>query len=86
MSSVLPYYGKNVPAEQLRIDTGTSLGGSSAGDILRAAEKHGLEGHGYKTDASELMAIEVPAILHWNHDHFVVFEGFKRQHKAGVIY
>lgn len=78
MSSVLLYYGKNVPAEQLRIDTGTSLGGSSAGDILRAAEKHGLEGHGYKTDATELMAIEVPAILHWNHDHFVVFEGFKR--------
>lgn len=78
LSSVLLYYGKNVPAEQLRIDTGTSLGGSSAGDILRAAEKHGLEGHGYKTDATELMALEVPAILHWNHDHFVVFEGFKR--------
>ena len=78
LSSVLLYYGKNVPAEQLRIDTGTSLGGSSAGDILRAAEKYGLEGHGYKTDATELMALQVPAILHWNHDHFVVFEGFKR--------
>ena len=78
MSSVLLYYGKNVPAEQLRIDTGTSLGGSSAGDILRAAEKYGLEGHGYKTDANELMSLSVPAILHWNHDHFVVFEGFKR--------
>ncbi|MBQ3868836.1 MAG: ATP-binding cassette domain-containing protein [Clostridia bacterium] len=78
LASVLLFFGRSVPADQLRADTRTSLGGSSAGDLMRAAEKYGLGCHGYKLDASELRTLKAPAIIHWNDDHFVVFEGFKR--------
>lgn len=77
LAMVLAYFGKELPLEQLRIETGVSRDGSNAANLMRCAREHGLECHGYRKEPEALAKLEPPCIIHWNFDHFVVFEGFK---------
>ena len=77
LSMVFAYFGKHLPLEQMRIETGVSRDGCNAGNIMRAAKKYGFECHGYRKEPADLKTIETPCIIHWNFNHFVVFEGFK---------
>jgi NHLM bacteriocin system ABC transporter peptidase/ATP-binding protein len=77
LSMILRFYGKYVPLEQMRIECGVSRDGSSAKNILLAAGKFGLETHGYRKSLAKLLELEPPCIIHWNFNHFVVWEGKK---------
>lgn len=77
LAMVLAYFGKELPLEQLRIETGVSRDGSNAANLMRCAREHGLECHGYRKEPEALAKLEPPCIIHWNFDHFVVFEGFQ---------
>lgn len=77
LSMIFSYFGKYMPLTQLRVETGVSRDGCNAGNILRCAKKYGLDCKGYRKPASALMNVKVPCIIHWNGNHFVVFEGFK---------
>ena len=77
LSMIFAYFGKNLSLEQMRIETGVSRDGCNAGNIMRAAKKYGFECHGYRKEPDALKTIETPCIIHWNFNHFVVFEGFK---------
>lgn len=77
LSMVFAYFGKHMPLEQMRIETGVSRDGCNAGNIMRAAKKYGFECHGYRKEPSDLRSLQPPCIIHWNFNHFVVFEGFK---------
>lgn len=77
LSMIFAYYGKFLPLEQMRIETGVSRDGCNAGNIMRAAKRFGLDCHGYRREPEALRKIQTPCILHWNFNHFVVFEGFK---------
>ena len=77
LSMIFGYFGKFLPLEQMRIETGVSRDGCNAGNIMRAAKKYGLECHGYRKEPEALRDIQTPCIIHWNFNHFVVFEGFK---------
>ena len=77
LSMVFSYFGKHLSLEQMRIETGVSRDGCNAGNIMRCAKKYGLECHGYRKEPSALRELTPPCIIHWNFNHFVVFEGFK---------
>ena len=77
LSMIFAYYGKHLPLEQMREETGVSRDGCNARNMLRAARKFGLECKGYRKEPEALREIPLPCILHWNFNHFVVFEGFK---------
>ena len=77
LSMIFAYYGKFLPLEQMRIETGVSRDGCNAGNIMRAAKRYGLECRGFRREPDALREIETPCIIHWNFNHFVVFEGFK---------
>ena len=77
LAMVFGYFGKYIPLEQMRIETGVSRDGCNAANLLRCAKKYGLECHGYRREPEALAKLEPPCIIHWNFDHFVVFEGFK---------
>jgi len=80
LSMIFSYFGKNIPLEQMRIETGVSRDGCNAGNIMRCAKKYGLDCHGYRKEPAALRELQPPCIIHWNFNHFVVFEGFKGKH------
>lgn len=77
LSMVFAYFGKNIPLEQMRVETGVSRDGCNAGNIMRCAKKYGLECRGFRKEPAALRELQPPCIIHWNFNHFVVFEGFK---------
>src|SRR5215212_5024864 len=79
---ILRHHEKWVPLEDLRVRCGVSRDGSTARGIVRAARDYGLEAKGYKYGLEKLGELEMPVILHWNFNHFLVLEGFK----AGRVY
>ena len=76
---VLAYYGKWLSLEQVRVDCGVSRDGSSAKNVVKAARTYGLKAHGYRMEPEMLREISLPAILHWNFNHFVVLNGFTKK-------
>lgn len=77
LAMIMAYYGCYIPLEKMRIETGVSRDGCNAKNILKAARKFGLEVKGYQKSLKSLLEIEPPCIIHWNFNHFVVYEGKK---------
>lgn len=77
LGMVLAHWGKWIPLEELRIETGVSRDGVSAIEVLHAARRFGLEAHGHRVDAAHLDGMSVPAIIWWRRNHFVVLEKAK---------
>ena len=75
---VLAYHGKWLPLEQVREECGVSRDGSKASSLLTVARTHGLKAQGYRKEPEALRELPLPAIIHWNFNHFVVLCGFKR--------
>lgn len=76
LSMIFAYYGKYIPLEQMRVETGVSRDGCNAKNIKRAAVKYGLEFRAFRKEPSDLLELPMPCIIHWNFNHFVVLEGF----------
>lgn len=59
--------------------TGTGRDATTALALLRAGRWFGLLGRGVRVDIDELRHLDTGAILHWNFNHFVVFERLSRR-------
>lgn len=80
LAMVMAYYQKWIPLEQVRLDCGVSRDGSNAKNLLLAARSYGMTAKGYRYEPETLREQgEFPCIIHWNFNHFVVLNGFKKQ-------
>ncbi|MCR4901513.1 MAG: NHLP family bacteriocin export ABC transporter peptidase/permease/ATPase subunit [Butyrivibrio sp.] len=76
---IMSYYDKWIPLEQVRQDCGVSRDGSNAKNVLIAARNYGFDAGGYKYEVDSIKEMgKFPCIIHWNFNHFVVLDGFKK--------
>ncbi|GGL63602.1 NHLP family bacteriocin export ABC transporter peptidase/permease/ATPase [Streptomyces fumigatiscleroticus] len=79
LAMVLGHYGRHVPLEELRIACGVSRDGSRASNLLKAARSYGLTAKGMQMDLAALAGVEAPAVLFWEFNHYVVYDGMGRR-------
>ncbi|MGP8303792.1 NHLP family bacteriocin export ABC transporter peptidase/permease/ATPase subunit [Streptomyces inhibens] len=79
LAMVLAHYGKHVPLEELRIACGVSRDGSRASNLLKAARSYGLQAKGMQMEPAALAEVQAPAILFWEFNHYVVYDGMGRR-------
>ena len=72
---LLAHFGRWVPLEELREACGVSRDGSNAAGIVRAGEQYGLRIRGWRKEVDTLADLQLPAILFWEFNHFLVLEG-----------
>ncbi len=81
---IAAYYKKWIPLTQVRADCGVSRDGSVAKNMLAAARSYDFEAAGYRLEPAGLDSLTLPAIIHWNFNHFVVLCGINA--KKGKVY
>src|SRR5262245_29498373 len=82
LAMVLAYHGRHERLDTIREVMGTDRDGATALAILNAAGWFDLHGRGLGLDIDDLAYLEPGTILHWEFNHFVVFE---RLHKDGIM-
>ena len=86
LATVLAHHGRHVPLEELRLVCGVSRNGSKASMLIKAANAYGLAAKGMQMEADDLAEVAAPAVLFWNFEHFVVWEGYGRRLGRRVMY
>ena len=76
---VAKHYGRNFKVQTLRKLCEIDKEGVSLLGISNAAEKTGFRSLGVKLTAGQLKEAELPCILHWRQNHFVVLYKIKKQ-------
>ena len=76
LAILLRHYGRQVSLLELREVCGVSRDGSDAASLLRGGALYGLRGKGFRMEIAALRQRQLPVILFWEFNHFVVLEGF----------
>ena len=85
LNMIYSFYDSSVSMEELKAETVDERGYITAASLMRSAKKHGFDCHGYKKETEDLRGMEMPCILHWNFNCFVVLEGFEAD-RAHIIH
>ncbi len=77
LAMVLAHHGYHAPLDEIRNACGIGRDGTSAGTVLQVARSHGLEAGAYRMEVEDLRFVPLPAILHWQFNHFLVLSGWR---------
>jgi HlyB family type I secretion system ABC transporter len=73
-------FGRKVPLSRIRQLVNTGLDGTSLRSLCAAAEELGLAARTVKTSPANLDRMPLPAICHWDGDHWLVLSHVTRRH------
>lgn len=71
-------YGLNADFAAMRRRFGLSMRGASLRTLIEVADRMGLVSRAVRAPLEELHNLALPAVLHWNMNHFVVLERVRR--------
>jgi ATP-binding cassette subfamily B protein len=74
LSMILSHYGRKIRIADCREELGVGRDGVTGLTIAKAARAHGLRVSGYSINPDDFKFIQLPAIVHWQFNHFVVVE------------
>ncbi|MGW7466975.1 peptidase domain-containing ABC transporter [Streptomyces xantholiticus] len=80
LSMTLAFHRIDASIDDLRRETEAGRDGVSARTLLAVARRRGLPGRGVRTTLNGLRSLAPGSILFWKFNHFVVVEGFSRNH------
>ena len=80
LAMILAYHKKWIPLEKVREECAVNRDGSNAKFIAMAARNYGLVTQGFRGEVADVKKAELPCIIHWNFNHFVVLTGFSDKH------
>lgn len=75
---VAQHYGHKIDLNSMRQRFGSSLTGTRLRDLMKIAEQLSLGSRALRLEPENLEDISLPAILHWDMDHFVVLKEVRR--------
>lgn len=76
---VAEYHGKFISNEELRVTCSVSTDNCELENILGAAIDYGFDAVKYQGDIRGLLEHELPSILSWKKNHFIVLEGVDKK-------
>ncbi|QRQ64042.1 peptidase domain-containing ABC transporter [Sphingobacterium multivorum] len=75
---IFKYYGQSVSIHKIRKLCQTTNTGVNLLGISEAAEKLGFRTYGVRFSLEQLKEVELPCILHWNQNHFVILHRIRK--------
>lgn len=78
LKMITKYFGRTFTIQKLRSLCQITHGGVTFLDMSEAAEKLGLHSVGAKLDVAQLKELELPCILHWRQNHFVILYNIRK--------
>lgn len=77
LAMVANFYGKYSDIRSMRESLCMSAAGSTVKSLLQAGARLDLQGRPLKLELNDIERLTLPAILHWDTDHFVVLKALK---------
>lgn len=77
LAMILSYYGYKTSIAEIRERCGVGRDGVSAHSIVRAARDFGLRVRAISLQKNDFRDVKLPAIVHWQFEHFLVVERWK---------
>jgi ATP-binding cassette subfamily B protein RaxB len=74
IAMISSYLGRKTGLGELREIYNISAAGASIKDLMTAAKRIGLRCRPLKIELSDLKQLELPVVLHWDLDHFVILK------------
>ncbi|HEX8824657.1 MAG TPA: cysteine peptidase family C39 domain-containing protein, partial [Archangium sp.] len=74
LAMVLGYHGRQMTLDAVREVTGPGRDGISARTLIDAGRRMGLRGRAVSIDLTRLPFLPTASVLHWDFNHYVVFE------------
>lgn len=74
LAMILIYYGRQVSVSAVREQCGIGRDGLSAFGLVKAARAFGMRTRAITVESHDLRFLPLPAIIHWNFNHFLVVE------------
>lgn len=72
------YYGHNLDLNAVRQSHSVSLKGATLESVMAVSERFDLSPRALRLELEDLEKLQLPAILHWNMNHFVVLKSIKK--------
>jgi ATP-binding cassette subfamily B protein len=86
LAMITRHYGKKYSIKQIKSVCSITRMGASVQDIIGGAKKIGFDAVGVKLTLEQLEEVELPIILFWKQDHFIVLYKIQRQRNGTCIY
>src|SRR5579885_1411576 len=76
LAMILSYYGRKTSVSEVRDRCHVGRDGLSALDIVKAGRNYGLRVRAVSLQKNDLRLVSLPAIIHWEFNHFMIVERF----------
>lgn len=80
LAMILSYYGRKTEIAEIRNQYNVGRDGLSARSIVQAARNYGLRVRAVSLQQNDFRFLSLPAIVHWEFNHFIVVENWTSQY------